>query len=189
MSELNKHISSYANSPSDAVLRKTSLLKERAKALASSNTEVVLEEGKIDFVEFRISNETYGIDTRFVKEIFLFNNFRKIPDTPDFMPGVINLHGKIVSLVDLKKLFSLDTETENSSKQTSLVISHGGNELALLIDSVIGIKPSSISEISKGFTSDKNTQDNYISSITSTNTIILDALRILNDSKLTVNIA
>jgi len=167
----------------------SAILRERARILAETNIEKVSEENTFDVVEFQLANEIYGIEARFVREIYIFSHLRKIPGTPDFMLGVINLQGKIISLIDIKRIVGLDISSETSTKQKCLILSFKERELAILIDAVIGIKSETTSEISKGFIAEKNAQDNYISAITSSNTIILDAMRILNDQKLTINIS
>lgn len=171
--------------------KKKLTLQKRAIELAAVTEEKTESEGYVNVVEFKLSSETYGIEDRYVKEIYIFNHIRKIPGTPDFMPGVINYHGKIISLVDLKKLLNLDlSSTENAGKEKGLILFWNDIELAILIDSIIGIKASAINDISRGFShNNKNVQDNYISAITNTHTIILDAPRIVSDQRITINIS
>ena len=187
MNELSSIPATLEQNPSQD-LKSLSILRERARTLAKPSEEAKAADDSLELVEFRLSNEIYGIDAKFVKEVHLFNNLRKIPGTPDFMPGVINLNGKIISMIDLKKIIGLAPSADNSHKQSCLVLAHKESMLAMLIDEIIGIKSETPAEISSAFTTDKNSQDNYISAISSSNTIILDAQRILNDPKLTVNI-
>ncbi|GAQ26233.1 MULTISPECIES: chemotaxis protein CheW [Tepidanaerobacter] len=59
------------------------------------------------FVEFKLSDEEYGIDILQVKTIERMMPITRVPKTPDFVEGVINLRGEIVPVIDLKKRFDL----------------------------------------------------------------------------------
>ncbi len=67
----------------------------------------------MEVVSFTLASETYAIETG-IREIAAFNTISRVPGAPDFIAGVINLHGQIVALIDLKKLFGLqNTEVEH----------------------------------------------------------------------------
>lgn len=170
--------------------KKKILMQKRARELASVTDEKVESKDTIEIVEFTLSKEIYGIEAKYVKEIYIFNHIRKIPGTPDFMPGVINYHGKIISIIDLKKLLGLDPSSgETIVKEKGLILFWNESELAIMIDSVVGIKASAINDISRGFSHNKNSQENFISAITNDHTIILDAPRIVSDQRITINIS
>lgn len=59
------------------------------------------------FVEFKLGDEEYGIDILQVKTIERMMPITRVPKTPDFVEGVINLRGEIVPVIDLKKRFDL----------------------------------------------------------------------------------
>lgn len=170
--------------------KKKIILQKRAKELAYVTEEKANSKDTVEVVEFMLAEETYGIEAKYVKEIYIFNHLRKIPGTPDFMPGVINYHGKIISILELKKLLLLDSShTETARNEKGLIISWNETELAILIDSVIGIKASVINDTSRGFTHNRKGQENYISAITNEHTIILDVPKIVSDPKITINIS
>ncbi|MGE4319347.1 MAG: chemotaxis protein CheW [Deferribacterales bacterium] len=56
---------------------------------------------------FKLADEVYGVDIMSVREVLDFSSVTKVPHTPDFMVGVINLRGNVVPVVDLKKKFRL----------------------------------------------------------------------------------
>jgi purine-binding chemotaxis protein CheW len=56
-------------------------------------------------VGFRVGRETYGVPITSLHEIVRVPEITAVPDAPDYLEGVINLRGKIVSVVDLRKRF------------------------------------------------------------------------------------
>jgi len=63
-----------------------------------------MEDGKIlQLVTFKLENEEFGVDILKVQEINRMMNITKIPNAPTFIEGVINLRGKIIPIVDLRK--------------------------------------------------------------------------------------
>lgn len=56
---------------------------------------------------FKLAEEVYGVDIMSVREVMDFSSVTKVPHTPDYMVGVINLRGNVVPVVDLKKKFGI----------------------------------------------------------------------------------
>ena len=73
------------------------------------------------FLTFEIDRENYGIDIGHVQSVLDFGRITKVPRTPDFMRGVINLRGKIVPIIDLRLKFGL-TETERTKESCIIVV-------------------------------------------------------------------
>jgi purine-binding chemotaxis protein CheW len=59
-----------------------------------------------DYLTFVVDEEEFGVDITSVKEIRVWSAVTKIPDTPDYLKGVINLRGVIVPIVDLRQRFN-----------------------------------------------------------------------------------
>ena len=60
---------------------------------------------ELQIVGFQVGRETYGVPITSLHEIVRVPEITAVPDAPDYMEGVINLRGKIVSVVDLRKRF------------------------------------------------------------------------------------
>ncbi len=102
--------------------------------------------GKDQYVIFTVASHTYCIYSLFVKELINMKNYAvtKIPYTPDFVKGIINLKGNFYSIIDLKKFigFDFDSENENNDKQSeskAIVIDSADLKLALLVDEINNI--------------------------------------------------
>ncbi|MCD8554477.1 chemotaxis protein CheW [Seleniivibrio sp.] len=70
---------------------------------------------------FRLAEEVYGVDIMSVREVLDFSSVTKVPHTPDFMVGVINLRGNVVPVVDLKKKFRMGA-TERSVNTCIIIV-------------------------------------------------------------------
>ena len=72
------------------------------------------------YLSFKLSDEIYALDIAKVREVLDFTTVTKVPRTPEFMRGVINLRGSVVPVVDLRLKFGM-TKTE-SSVNTCIII-------------------------------------------------------------------
>ena len=61
----------------------------------------------IQLVSFELDGEEYGIDVLTVREIIRMPSITKMPNTPDYVDGIINLRGTVVPIISLRKRFSL----------------------------------------------------------------------------------
>lgn len=59
------------------------------------------------YLTFSLNEETFGVDVLQVREVMDFTSVTKVPRSPDYMLGVINLRGSVVPVVDLKKKFAM----------------------------------------------------------------------------------
>lgn len=86
-------------------------------------------------VVFQLSNETYGIEISAVHEIIRMQSITKVPRTPSFVEGVINLRGRIVPVIDLHKRFELPLEEETVHSRI-IVVEVKGVTVGMVVDSV-----------------------------------------------------
>ncbi|HHX51301.1 MAG TPA: chemotaxis protein CheW [Clostridia bacterium] len=86
-------------------------------------------------VVFQLANETYGIEISAVHEIIRLQSVTRVPRTPDFVEGVINLRGKIVPVIDLHKRFRLPLEEETPHSRI-IVVEVMGVMVGMIVDSV-----------------------------------------------------
>jgi len=88
---------------------------------------------ELHIVGFRIGRETFGVPISLVHEIVRMPEITAVPDSPGFVEGVINLRGKIVSVVDLRKRFG-EKEITANKKNRILVAEVGGKMVGLIVD-------------------------------------------------------
>ncbi|HOV12687.1 MAG TPA: chemotaxis protein CheW [Spirochaetota bacterium] len=71
----------------------------------------------MSLVTFKISNELYGINIMEVREIIRYTEITPIPNSPDFVDGVITVRGEIIPIVDLGKRFHFESKTFNEDEE------------------------------------------------------------------------
>src|SRR5271154_2589486 len=90
---------------------------------------------ELHIVGFRVGRETYGVPITSLHEIVRVPEITAVPDAPDYLEGVINLRGKIVSVMDLRKRFGQKQATLKKRNRI-LVVEHSGRLAGLFVDSV-----------------------------------------------------
>ena len=90
-------------------------------------------EGK--FLTFILGNEVYGIEILKVREIIGLMDITTVPQTPDYMKGVINLRGKVIPVIDLRLKFSLPEE-EHTQETCVIVVEVNNTSIGIIVDSV-----------------------------------------------------
>ncbi len=89
---------------------------------------------ELHIVGFQIGRETYGVPITSLHEIVRVPEITAVPGAPDYMEGVINLRGKIVSVLDLRKRLG-ETKVVPNRQNRILVLEHKGKLSGLIVDS------------------------------------------------------
>jgi purine-binding chemotaxis protein CheW len=104
------------------------------------------------YLTFKLADEEYGLEILKVQEIIQMQAVTRIPRTPDYVRGVINLRGKVIPVIDLRKKFSLDTIKD--TEKTCIIVVQIANKnshvvMGIIIDAVkevLNIKSENIEE-------------------------------------------
>jgi purine-binding chemotaxis protein CheW len=91
--------------------------------------------GSAQLVSFRLAREEYGIEITKVQEIILLGEITRVPQTPDFIKGLINLRSTVIPVVDLRLRFGLTAE-ESTDETRIMVVNVGGKTLGVIVDAV-----------------------------------------------------
>jgi purine-binding chemotaxis protein CheW len=143
-------------------------------------------EKELHLVGFRVGRETFGVPIAMVREIVRLPEITAVPNAADFIEGVINLRGKIVPVVDLRKRFN-DAAPESGKKSRILVAEVDGQSVGLIVNSaseVLKIPPSDV-EVPRNLFSEGEL--NYISGVGKLGgrlILILDLTKVLQRSEL-----
>ncbi len=86
-------------------------------------------------VSFVIENEEFGVDILKVQEIIRTVEITRVPKSPDFVEGVINLRGKIVPVIDLRKRFGIEKK-EQDNETRIIVVELPDKVVGFLVDRV-----------------------------------------------------
>jgi len=102
-------------------------------------------------VIFDLGDESFGVDVGAVREIIRMQAVTQVPGTPHFVEGIINLRGKIIPMVDLRKYFEFDI-TDATKDSRIVVVESRGQEVGVIVDAVtevMRVPGDSIEPVSK----------------------------------------
>ncbi len=88
-----------------------------------------------EFLTFALGDQEYGVDILKVQEIRGRDPITKLPDTPDYIRGVINLRGAVVPVIDLRIKFKLERADYNELT-VMIILNLGEHTVAIVVDSV-----------------------------------------------------
>lgn len=92
----------------------------------------------LQWVTFRLENETYGINVMQVQEVLRYTDIAPVPGAPSYVLGIINLRGNVVTVLDTRQRFGLPLGSINDN--TRIVIIEAEKQ-------VVGIQVDSVSEV------------------------------------------
>jgi purine-binding chemotaxis protein CheW len=102
--------------------------QQRANGVAPASDERQL-------VVFQLGAELYGVEIARVHEIIRLQTITRVPRSPSFVEGVINLRGKVIPVVDLRRRFGLPT-AEHTRASRIVVVELGDQVVGIIVDSV-----------------------------------------------------
>ncbi len=101
----------------------------------STNAMKSAEDPILQWVIFRLENESYGINVMQVQEVLRYTEVAPVPGAPPYVLGIINLRGNVVTVIDTRLRFAL--ETAETTDQTRIVIIEAENQVVgILVDAV-----------------------------------------------------
>ncbi|QKS71416.1 chemotaxis protein CheW [Paenalkalicoccus suaedae] len=94
-------------------------------------TDAILQEVKV--IVFQLKDEEYGVEVEQVKSIERVQHITRVPSTPDFVEGVINLRGVVTPIVDLRKRFGIDG-IDHSETTRVIIVTVKDMDVGLVVD-------------------------------------------------------
>ena len=91
--------------------------------------------GTMQLVSFRLAQEEYGIEITKVQEIILMGEITRVPQTPDYIKGLINLRNTVIPIVDLRRRFGL-VEQPSGDETRIMVVNVAGKTIGIIVDAV-----------------------------------------------------
>jgi len=101
-------------------------------------------EGK--YLTFVLGDEEYGLEILKVREIIGLMEITSVPQTPDFIKGVINLRGKVIPVIDLRLKFGMEP-AEYTDETCIIVVDMGQTMIGILVDTVSEVLDISADQI------------------------------------------
>lgn len=117
------------------ILTKSKLNHYRRFEMTSFDEQKKETSELLQLVSFFIGNEEFGVDILFVQEINRMSQVTKVPNSPDFVDGVINLRGRVIPVIDLR--LRLGMPKKEPDKNTRIIVMEvTGKTVGFIVDSV-----------------------------------------------------
>ena len=139
-------------------------------------------EKDLQVVGFRIGNETYGVRIGAVREIVRVPEITAVPSAPDLIEGVINLRGKIIPVMDLRKRFG-QVDIAPDKKNRILVVELDNKLIGLIVNAaseVLKIPPSEIEPPGAVFADGESSYVTGVGKLNGRLIILLDISKLLH---------
>lgn len=150
------------------------------KSILDQSNEIEKSEDTIQrqYLTFQLGEELFGLDLIQAREIIKPTKATNIPNSADYIIGIINLRGQLVTVLDLKKRLNLEVEVDGDDKRRIIIINLMDNLLGLLVDSVEGVVEVSNEEIEKVSLGEQSIKDDYIKGVAKLNEGLLIIINI-----------
>ncbi|MBN2296380.1 MAG: chemotaxis protein CheW [Pirellulales bacterium] len=110
--------------------------------MSIANSDVSVAEGQrseatgsMQLVSFQLAQEEYGIEITQVQEIILMGEITRVPQTADYIKGLINLRSTVIPIVDLRSRFGLE-QGETTEETRIMVVNVAGKTIGIIVDAV-----------------------------------------------------
>ncbi len=164
---------------------RTRILKERAWVLAREIKKK--EEGEtIEVVEFLLAKEHYGIESSCIREVYPLKDYTPLPCVPAFVLGLLNVRGRIISVIDIKRFFDMPDKGISDLNKV-IIINDEKMEFGILADAILGVREIAIREIGPPLPTLTGIREEFLKGVTGERLVILDAARILADKNIVIH--
>ncbi|MDR6983539.1 purine-binding chemotaxis protein CheW [Rheinheimera pacifica] len=159
-------------------------LQARARKLAVVETPVA-DEPTLELFYFELAQETYAVEARYVVEVLPLRQLTSLPNTPDFVLGIVGVRGHIVSVIDLRCFFDLPQQGLSDLNRIA-ILRDGRMEFALLTDRTVGTYSLPRQALQASQPHLNGIRREYLLGISDASWAVLDAGKLLSDSRLQV---
>jgi purine-binding chemotaxis protein CheW len=166
--------------------QKQKILQDRARQLAVIPEHQLDISNCIDITRFELHGENYAFESRYIREIVPVNHVTPLPCVPDFVAGIMNLRGRILSLLYLDKLLGLSTVRPKTLPQV-IILSNETMEFGVLVEKINGVAQLPLTRIQDSLPTLSDNAQRYLRGLTTDHQILLDAHLLLNDPALCVD--
>jgi purine-binding chemotaxis protein CheW len=162
------------------------ILHTRAQALARPQERAPAAETLLEVLEFRLAQERYAVETGHVREVYPLKELTRLPCTPPFVLGIVNVRGRILPVFDLKKFF--DLPDQGLTDLHRIIVVRGDDlEFGLLADVIVGVRSIPVATLQTSLPTLTGIRADYLKGVTPESIVVLDLPRILSDPKIIVD--
>lgn len=154
-------------------------------ASVSTASNASAPEQELRWVTFRLENEKYGINVMQVQEVLRVSEIAPVPGAPDYVLGIINLRGNVVTVIDTRKRFGLAPKEMDDATRI-VIIESDEQVVGILVDSVAEVVDLRISEMESAPNVGTEESAKFIQGVASHDNellILVDLNRLLTDEE------
>ena len=182
---------------------KKRIFRARAQALSQEKGRTLGNQDGLHLISFYVAGEFFGIEIKYLQEVYESAQITKIPCTPDVLVGLINYRGVVLTIIDLSILLGLRREVPEhevpsaqsdlrapvSVSEKVLIVEYAGARAGLIIqklDTLLELPKDEVQAVSSFF-QDRNQIVKWEVKRGNTPLLIIDPEEMLNDERLMVN--
>ena len=162
------------------------ILKERARALARPVEEAVTQAEGLELLVFSVGAERYGIETDHVVEVIPLRELTPVPCTPASILGVVNHRGRILPVLDLRRLFDLADQGVAEGSRV-VAVEARGMTFGIFAGAVTGTVRVGVEEVAPSPATSAADRQGLIRGVTGEMVAVLDLDALSRDPRITVN--
>ena len=162
------------------------ILTARTVALAQELSENGAEGEQLEIVEFLLADERYAIESTYIREVYPLKDLTPLPCTPPFVLGVINMRGKILSIIDLRIFFEMSNKGLSDLRRV-IVLHDATMEFGILADALIDVRWIQRTNLLPSLPTLTEIRAEYLMGVTHERLVVLDGGKILSDRNLVVH--
>ena len=163
------------------------ILAGRAKDLARETTKIAADDDTMtEVLEFSLADETYAFELTNVREVGALTDLTPLAGVPPSILGVTCVHGQIIAVLDLRKIFGMAERGLNDSGQ-AIILQSDQMEFAVLAEHVAGVRRIPLAGMQTSLPTLTDVRAAYLDGVTQDGTVVLSAAKLLADPQLIVN--
>jgi len=165
--------------------RQGEILAERALLLArESKGAANTNEGRLLAIAFQVGDQRFAVEVKDIGEIVTLSQIVRVPCVPDFIAGITNVRGNILTLIDLRRLFG-DVGEGIVDLKRAIIIQAGESRLGLLAEEILGTVQYQRASLQR--LGNQRHSDRYVRGVTDDLISLLDVEAIIADPKVQVD--
>ena len=162
------------------------ILRERARALARPLAESKTPAEVLDVLVFSLAGERYGVEASYVLEVLPLRELTSLPCVPPVFAGVMNYRGRILPVLDIRRLFGLSGQGTTEGNRV-VVIEANSMALGILTESVAGIVRIDAQEITPPPVTLAGDRQAFLRGVTGEMLAVIDLPTLIRDPRVVVN--
>ncbi len=163
------------------------ILEARADALAEVSTRQAGSAVEmVEVLTFYLGTEIYAINVAYARSARLLEQLTPVPCTPDFVAGVVNMQGTILSLLDISKFLGIRQEGITDLMQI-IVVEAAGLKVGVLANQVGEVTQIPLADLQEPPATVNGLSARYIKGVTLDGLILLDLEAVLGDGRIIIN--